>query len=162
MIILTLEILLEALRESQRRKLNGTLTPECTGGGSCVFYFSMSAHKCVCCLTRPSRACTSGRTPECHRAVRDGPSVCPLGWKASGCWVQWELHRADPGRPELRGHACFPHTTAVLVASQEDSDSIKEGDFSEIVVNEDFSCLVSLWFIWLSVWRVVRVVFLVA
>lgn len=92
----------------------------------------------------------------------DGPSVCPLGWKASGCWVQWELHQGDPGKTELRGHAYFPCTTAVLVASQDDSDSIKEGDFSEIVVNEDFSCLVSLWFIWLSVWRVVRVVFLVA
>lgn len=73
MIILTLEILLEALWESQRRKLNGTLIPECSGGGSGVFYFSMSAHKCVCWLTRPSRVCTSGRTPECHRAVLRWP-----------------------------------------------------------------------------------------
>lgn len=162
MIILTLEILLEALWESQRRKLNGTLIPECSGGGSGVFHFSMSTHKCVCWLTRPSRVCTSGRTPECHRAVPEMAHRCALGWKALGCWVQWELHQGDPGSPELRCHTCFPRTTAVLVASQEDSVSIKEGDFSEIVVNEDFSCLVSLWFIWLSVWRVVRVVFLEA
>lgn len=78
MIILTLEILLEALWESQRRKCNGTLIPECTGGGSCVFYFSMSAHKCVCWLTRPSRACTSGGTPECHRAVPEMARRCAL------------------------------------------------------------------------------------
>lgn len=67
MIHLTLEIFLEAPWENPRKKLNGTLIPECPGGGSEVlhvlhFHVSMPVRaKCVRWLTRPSRGCLSRR-----------------------------------------------------------------------------------------------------
>lgn len=67
MIRLTLEIFLEAPWENLRRKLNGTLIPECTQAGPLEYFVSYPfmcracAHKCMRRLTGPSRGCLSGR-----------------------------------------------------------------------------------------------------
>lgn len=120
---------------------------------------------------RHTSACAGWRGPAERARVDEHPSVTVLFEMAHRCALLGGKLRDAGSSGSCTKETLEGLSFGVMPASRAQRPSLwllrkiqipLEGDFSEIVVNEDFSCLVSLWFIWLSVWRVVRVVFLVA